>query len=78
MELTVVTERVSVLLAVAPPVSALLESETWTVRFDVPAVVGVPLMTPPVVNVSPAGNDEPLASDQVYGGVPPLAAKVVL
>src|SRR5262247_3467281 len=51
---------------------------TRTVKFAVPAAVGVPVIAPVLgVSVSPAGS-VPLASAQVYGGVPPLAATVAL
>jgi len=46
-------------------------SVTLTVKLDGPAVVGVPEIVPPE-RLSPAGSD-PLATDQVYGGVPPVA-----
>ena len=56
--------------------AGLPESVTWTVKLNVPATVGVPEMTPvSLLSVSPVGSD-PLAIDQVYGKVPPLAAKV--
>ena len=39
-------------------------------------MVGVPEMTPvPALRVSPAGN-VPFVTDQLYGGVPPVAASV--
>ena len=41
------------------------------------SAVGVPLITPLVESVKPAGRAEPLASLQVYGFVPPIAASVV-
>jgi hypothetical protein len=41
------------------------------------AAVGVPLMTPLDERLSPAGS-VPVVSDQVYAGVPPLAARFVL
>ncbi len=51
---------------------------TWTVKLEVPVVVGVPEITPvPAARVSPAGN-VPLATDQVYGGVPPVAVRVAV
>jgi hypothetical protein len=50
-------------------------SATWTVNVAAPAVVGVPLITPPEVSAKPAGN-VPDVTDQVYGGVPPVAVKV--
>ncbi len=49
-------------------------STTVTVTVEVPAVVGVPEMTPvPALIVRPAGS--PVA-DQLYGGVPPTALTV--
>jgi hypothetical protein len=48
-------------------------SVTFTVKFAVPAAVGVPEIVPPALRFIPAGSD-PLATDQVYGGAPPLAA----
>jgi hypothetical protein len=53
------------------------ESVTWTVKLEVPAVVGVPEITPPELKESPAGS-EPDASDQLYGVTPPAAASVWL
>jgi hypothetical protein len=49
-------------------------SVTLTVKPDVPAAVGVPEIVLPA-RVNPAGSD-PLATDQVYGGVPPDAFSV--
>ena len=40
-----------------------------------PAVVGVPLSTPAVESVSPAGN-VPLVTANEYGEVPPVALKL--
>jgi hypothetical protein len=46
-------------------VAAALElSFTWTVKFAVPAVVGVPLILPVAASDSPAGS-EPTVVDQV-------------
>src|SRR5512134_3616853 len=50
---------------------------TWTVKLDVPTVVGVPLIVPPVDRLSPAGR-LPAETDQLYGVVPPVAARVWL
>jgi hypothetical protein len=51
---------------------------TWTVKLEVPVVVGVPEITPVAgARVSPAGN-VPLAIDQEYGGVPPVAVRVAV
>lgn len=61
---------VKFLVAVFPALSA-----TPMVKLKVPLPVGVPLSTPVVRSrVKPAG-PEPVAA-QVYGGSPPLAAKV--
>jgi hypothetical protein len=43
---------------------ALELSFTWTVKFAVPAVVGVPLILPDAASDSPAGS-EPTIVDQV-------------
>jgi len=48
-------------------------SRTWTVKFAVPAVVGVPLITPAPDSVSQVGAP---VTDHIYGGVPPVAAKL--
>lgn len=48
-----------------------LLSVTLTVKFAGPAAVGVPEIVLPE-KLNPAGSD-PLATDQVYGGVPPVA-----
>lgn len=53
-----------------------LLSVTLTLKVDVPAVVGVPLMMPAVLRDKPAGK-LPLLSDQLYGAVPPLTLTCV-
>jgi hypothetical protein len=50
-------------------------SVTFIVIDAVPAVVGVPEMTPLVLRVNPAGK-VPETIVQVYGAVPPLAVSV--
>ncbi len=58
--------------------TGMLASLACTVKLEVPAVEGVPEMVPLVaLSVRPEGSN-PLASDQVYGAVPPLAANVVV
>jgi hypothetical protein len=53
-------------------------SVTCTVKLLVPVAVGVPEITPVVgVSANPAGN-VPERMDQVYGVVPPLAARVAV
>jgi hypothetical protein len=47
-------------------------SVTLTLKLNLPGPVGVPAITPLVEIVRPAGGDP----DQLYGGVPPAAAKV--
>ena len=49
-------------------------SVTRTVKLLVPAVPGVPDIVPPAARVSPDGS-VPLATDHVYGGVPPVATR---
>ena len=49
-------------------------SVNFTVKLEVPGVVGVPVMTPEEDSVRPAGSD-PDATVQVYGAVPPLAER---
>jgi hypothetical protein len=49
-----------------------------TVKLEVPAVVGVPLITPVLaVRLKPAGK-VPVAIDQLKGVLPPVAANVWL
>ncbi len=55
-----------------------LESAACTVKFDVPAVVGVPAIAPVAAfNVNPAGS-VPTVTDQVIGVAPPLDCRVAL
>jgi hypothetical protein len=57
------------------PAAVPLESTTWAVKVNVPAVVGVPVMLPvDGSSVRPAGS-EPLVIENVYGGTPPVATK---
>ena len=61
------------LVATAP-----FTSTTCTVKFDVPAVSGVPLITPLApARLNPDGN-VPVMTDQVYGVLPPEADSVWL
>ena len=50
-------------------------SVTWTVKLEVPAADGVPLITPADDSVRPAGS-APAVTDQAKGGVPPVAVNV--
>ena len=60
-------------VAAAPP-----ESATRTVKFAVPRAVGVPLSTPEVDSVIPAGGlPLPDTMDHEYGVTPPVALSVV-
>jgi hypothetical protein len=54
-------------------VDAVALSVTFTVKFDVPAVVGGPEIVLPD-RFNPAGS-VPLDTDHVYGGVPPVALR---
>ena len=60
----------SACIAVRPPLSV-----TPTVKLEVPAVVGVPPITPVGDNDNPGGN-APIARDHEYAGVPPAAVNV--
>ncbi len=53
-----------------------VESVTWTVKKDVPAVVGFPAIELPTYD-RPAGS-APEAADHVYGVVPPVATSGAL
>lgn len=67
------TEIESALVLEKPAASA-----TFAVKLNVPAVKGVPLMTPVLVfRLTPPGR-LPADTDQVYGIVPPLACNVAL
>jgi hypothetical protein len=59
----------------AAVVDAAALSVTLTVKFTVPAAVGVPDIAPPVDRLNPAGND-PADSDHEYGSDPPDADSV--
>src|SRR4030066_411229 len=53
-------------------------STTCTVKFDVPAVSGIPLITPlPLSKLKPDGS-VPVMTDQAYGVLPPEADSVWL
>src|SRR5438132_12839678 len=52
-----------------------LLSVTLAVNWNVPKVVGVPLMAPLLPRLKPGGS-EPAAIDQVYGRIPPVAVSV--
>src|SRR5882724_9370730 len=64
------TVRLYALLVVDPPVHC-------TVKFAMVDVPGVPLSTPPLLSVKPAGK-VPALIDHVYGVVPPLAVNAPL
>ena len=54
-----------------------LESVALTVKLDVPAVVGVPVMLPLAANANPVGS-APAETDQVIGVAPPVDCSVAL
>src|SRR6202011_2139593 len=63
----------TMLNALAAACCGVLESFAFIVKFDVPAAVGVPEITPVAVfSVRPAGN--PPIKVHVIGAVPPLVA----
>jgi hypothetical protein len=49
-----------------------LESVAFTVKENVPAMVGVPPICPALLKAKPTGK-EPEEIDQLYGVVPPVA-----
>ena len=51
------------------------ESCTCAVKPKLPAAEGVPETAPVELSVTPAGS-VPAVKDQLYGGVPPVAARV--
>jgi hypothetical protein len=55
-----------------------LESFACTVKLVVPGAVGVPEMTPAALIIKPLGNELPLASENEYDGVPPVATTLTL
>jgi hypothetical protein len=57
-------------VSVRPPASII-----WTIKLKEPASAGMPLIKPLLLRVIPAGR-APLRMDQVYGVVPPVAARV--
>jgi hypothetical protein len=65
-----------VLLAMSTAAVGVCESVTETLKVVEPRVVGVPLMTPPVLMVRPGGK-VPDASAQVNGPIPPVEVSVV-
>ena len=75
MVTTVDTVTIVMLSALFVVCTELLASLTLPVKVNSPTVVGVPVMAPPLVSVKPGGR-APLASDHMYGAVPPLAVNV--
>ena len=73
----VVMESAGLMVIVRAPVAVRDPlSVARTVMFDVPAVVGVPVIAPDdAFNDNPAGK-VPVARSHVYGVVPPAAARV--
>ena len=51
-------------------------SATLTVKLEVPVAVGLPEMVPELLKLRPAGR-LPEETDQVYGVLPPVAARLV-
>jgi len=48
------------------------------VKLVVPGAVGVPETSPAALIDKPLGNELPLASENVYEGIPPVAAREAL
>ncbi len=65
-------------LVVAVPATEFVESFTWAVNVNGPAVVGVPVIAPVEASrLNPVGRP-PDVIENVYGGTPPLATSVEL
>ena len=58
--------------------AGLLVSLACAVKSNVPTAPGVPAMTPLVGSSVRPGGSDPLTTDQMYGGVPPLAVNVAV
>jgi hypothetical protein len=56
---------------VALPVQ-LFESVILTVKLNDPAAIGVPEIAPVAASERPLGSDDPMASANEYGAVPPV------
>ena len=68
-----VTVSVGVMVtSIALVVTAKAASVTWAVKLKLPEVVGVPLKTPALLSVKPAGA-APALTVQVFVPVPPVA-----
>jgi len=50
------------------------ESAAFSVKMNVPALVGVPVISAPA-SPSPAGSKDPVATDHVYGATPPVTVR---
>jgi hypothetical protein len=57
---------------------AAAESVTVNIGLVLLAPAGVPVIAPEELTLNPSGKEEPVERLQVYGGIPPVAAKVVL
>ena len=70
----------TVMLNVCRAVSGVGETESvaTTVKLEAAATVGTPEIAPALLKLSPGGKEEPDATVQVTGGVPPELAKVAL
>jgi hypothetical protein len=55
-----------------------LESVTWTMKLLLPFVVGVPVIVPALAFSDKPACRLPVLIDQIYGVVPPVAARVAL
>ena len=54
-----------------------LESATWTVNLNVPALVGVPVIAPSEGDIFRPGGRLPDTTDHVYGPMPPCTLKTL-
>jgi hypothetical protein len=74
-DVVVIIGAVATLIERAWVAAADLLSVAFAVKFAAPVADGVPLIKPAGLSDKPPGK-APAEIDQVYGGVPPLAAKL--
>ncbi len=72
----VITGTALIMIDNACSSNAAAASSTRTVKLDVPAVVGVPLMTPVAPSSTRPAGKAPTEIDQFNGAVPPVAVSV--
>ena len=70
---TIVIDRFAVTAS-----GGLLESCTWTVKREMPAAAGVPVIAPLLLIDKPLGREPAPAIEKVYDPMPPLAVTIAV